>query len=838
MQRVVLIVAPAGYGKSVALRQYLDTAAEPYVRYDVHAEHASLLGFIRGFADALLEVAPDLRKTVSGAYEKSRTSRTPGADLAMWMHAHLKTFTGTLAVDDLHVTENDPEITKFLVGLIERTRGRARWILASRSSLDLPVGSWLAYGEMDLTIDEEDLKFDAQEARLAAKASRVRVRDEELDEILAMTQGWPTALSFALRSSTRSIDLRNIAANTREMVYRYLAEQVYHSLDESEREFLHFAATLPEIDLEVLRHAGYERGKALVESLRDRVAFIYPDRPGVYRCHDLFRDFLHHELELTGDQALKSVQQRVARALEAAGRIAAALALYAAAGASADVLRLLEEHGFELMEQAHADAVDAAIDSLPQDVRATNGVVLGMRALGEADTGRLDRAESLFERAIARTQNRRLVAALATRHAQLQINRRKHPAATLEPLLREEIGESLLGEIFALLAGAYAYLGPPEAADEYIEHARRIAASISVDSVRAKIYQRLGFSFAHLGRTEEARNYQTMAAELAIENGLFSLASRAYGILSNVALDEDDGPRVIWFAQQSAAAGAKSGDRLSIQTAILQMINVEIRRGNWERVRALQEQVAPFAITDSMRSAAVSVTDAMLAASEGHFDDAYRTLLPIVERAAFERDRILDGALLALFAVASNQRTEALELVVNILDRSEKLRIATNSDRMKTQLSRYICAIAEALGGRSTAASRILQQKDSLHPAAVAMRDLALAVLRALKTRAGVDDMREPLTTLQSLGFGGYGRFVELAWRVNAELGAENAVLTRSEIAILSLLAEGKSPKEIAAERSRSVYTIQAHIQNAIAKLGCRGRSEALVAARKRGLLG
>ena len=42
-----------------------------------------------------------------------------------------------------------------------------------------------------------------------------------------MTEGWPTALSFALRTSTRSIDLRNIAASTREMVYRYLAEQVY-----------------------------------------------------------------------------------------------------------------------------------------------------------------------------------------------------------------------------------------------------------------------------------------------------------------------------------------------------------------------------------------------------------------------------------------------------------------------------------------------------------------------------------------------------------------------------------------------------------------------------------
>ena len=48
MQRVVLIVAPAGYGKSVALRHYLDTLAEPHIRYDVSSKTPGYSAFCAG----------------------------------------------------------------------------------------------------------------------------------------------------------------------------------------------------------------------------------------------------------------------------------------------------------------------------------------------------------------------------------------------------------------------------------------------------------------------------------------------------------------------------------------------------------------------------------------------------------------------------------------------------------------------------------------------------------------------------------------------------------------------------------------------------------------------
>ncbi len=61
--------------------------------------------------------------------------------------------------------------------------------------------------------------------------------------------------------------------------------------------------------------------------------------------------------------------------------------------------------------------------------------------------------------------------------------------------------------------------------------------------------------------------------------------------------------------------------------------------------------------------------------------------------------------------------------------------------------------------------------------------------------------------------------------------------LTARETEVLSLLASGRSGKEIAAELSVSLSTVQRHIANVYAKIGARGRVEAAAYALARGLV-
>ncbi|MHB8357575.1 MAG: LuxR C-terminal-related transcriptional regulator, partial [Vulcanimicrobiaceae bacterium] len=622
----------------------------------------------------------------------------------------------------------------------------------------------------------------------------------------------------------------------------YLAEQVYEALTAEERDVLHFAAYLPVIDAETLKHGGIANGKAVLEALRARVAFIYHERPGVYYCHDLFRDFLNHQLEMQGDDAVAGMLARVGGALEAAGRSASALTAYAKAGAASDILRLLEREGFDLVDRAHGDAVQAAVGVLGESVRAGSPVVLGMRAMNEAALGRFDRAESLFERALAKTSDRELSARLAIPLALVRYNQGRSASALLAPLADdEEMPVGLRAEMYALMAGSDAYLGSADGVAGHIRNAERCVNLVDDEATRAKVYQRLGVASMHLGDVTGARERLTAAADLAGASGLLSLAARTYNALANVTMvhEEASPARVVWYAQQAVASATKAADRLALQTALIQMLDVEEYRGSIDRMRSILGQLAEATTSDPVRSAIIVEGNSWLAAAEGRFEEAYRLLAPLAERVVDEEDRILNGVLVALYALTLGKRGEGLDRVQRALQQIASFVPATSRAALRVEIARSLGGLVEALAGRGGAAGRTLAREASEAPPAARMfRRAVLCLVRALKTPAAGAELTEALEALRSAGYGGYTRLLDLLHaRYLAASQPAPSALTRAELAMFQGLAAGKSPKEIAVESGRSVYTVQTHIRNAIAKLGCSGRAEALVFARHSGLI-
>ncbi|HMD03551.1 MAG TPA: AAA family ATPase, partial [Candidatus Baltobacteraceae bacterium] len=235
-RRVAVLAAPAGFGKSTALRQHLVRTKTTYVQFTVRKEHATLLDFVRGLAGALAPFVPSAGKSVAGAYQSAARSKNKAGALAHWLALLLRESEGTIVIDDLHAALGDEQVALLVAQLIDLTPEKLRWILSTRDASNLPAATWFARGMADLPVDERDLRLTWEEALAISLRWNSGATEVTVGELFALTGGWPTAFAFALAVSSRTTDLEKVALGTREMIYSYFAEQVFRDLSESDRE--------------------------------------------------------------------------------------------------------------------------------------------------------------------------------------------------------------------------------------------------------------------------------------------------------------------------------------------------------------------------------------------------------------------------------------------------------------------------------------------------------------------------------------------------------------------------------------------------------------------------
>ncbi len=151
---------------------------------------------------------------------------------------------------------------------------------------------------------------------------------------------------------------------------------------------------MPALDADVLAAFGEDDARATIDALRNTATFIVPNGAASFRYHDPFREFLADTLCMCGRNAYRDVALRSASALERAGRVGHALGLFAQAGAIDDLLRVLERHGFALLDRGDPDRIAQALAAIPPEVNAGRSLLLALRAGLEANAGHFANAET------------------------------------------------------------------------------------------------------------------------------------------------------------------------------------------------------------------------------------------------------------------------------------------------------------------------------------------------------------------------------------------------------------------------------------------------------------
>lgn len=829
---LALIVAPAGFGKSVALRDFLLSSRVEALRCEVRPEDGTLLAFARRLGDALATVTPSIAAAFPEMQQRIMETGEPIERLCEWFVEHLKRTGCTIVVDDLHFA--DPPAVAFLVDLIDRTYERIRWIVATRSDAELPVASWLAYGRMDLTVDENVLRFTPEEALAAADEMQSGIEPDEVEALRELTEGWPVAMAIALRTRTHAAELRSAAAAyeaaTREMIYRYLAEQVFAALSDAQRNFLLATSVFSTFDVGIAQALG---GSDFIAEMRRGAAFLNEISPGRYRYHDLFAAFLETELRRLGESTWAGVLCHGGQLLEERGDVAAALTLYTKAGDAGSILRLIERDGFALFERGHADALSCALDAVPDAVRNANAAALGLRATLDAARGHFDLCRRGFGAAIERCEDPALRLALVHRYAIELVRHDRACIELLEPYATDaNVAPAMRAPLLGTLATAFARVGRVDDAITAIAQALDYVDGSTDDDVLARLYQQAAYVYRLEPTRQNARDYATLAVELALRRNLNEVAVRAYSVLYQIAYDDGDDPiECLTILDKLLECARKGGSTQARLYGLLATYAIEAERGNEAALERLDRELqAIVGGLPRVRAEVLLPAMALRAGWERDFRRAYELLAGTTELQTSDERRAYRASELALYALAAGMHAEgeaALEEALGALERCE-------APTRRMLRARVMVACAELLRGHAAAAHRHLNEVErALVPSMRWLRAFTHVARMQYRLALGQADrlvLAGALERLRAEQLGGIARLLEAVPFPQSHEGGYST-LTPAEREILHLLAAGASTKEIAVKTGRSPRTVDTHIRSLCQKLRCSGRRAAVALA-------
>ncbi|MEE3853072.1 protein kinase [Gordonia sp. LSe1-13] len=408
-RRLVLIHAPAGYGKTTVATQW----AEELIRDEVTVawltvddDDNDLARFLANLVEAIRRAYPVVVGDLADVVEEHGAKAEQYVLTSLINEIHARHERIAIIVDDWHRV-TDPAAIGAMDFLLERGCHHLQVIITSRSRSGLPISRMSVRDEL-VEIDIAGLCFDADEARsFLLDVAGLDLGRDEITELWNSTDGWVAALQLvclSLRGAESPAELISHISGRHHAIGDFLAENVLSTL---EPEILHFLLTVspPERICAGLATvlSGEVRGQALLEDIEARDLFLRRvDHDGEwFRFHPLFLEFLRRRLERDQPDSVIDLHRRASRWFAGHGMVAEAVGHALAAGDTDRAVELVEEDGRSLIEHAHMATLLGLVDKLPPAAVVTSPRVQLLLAWANVLLHRTEIAEVARRRAEA-----------------------------------------------------------------------------------------------------------------------------------------------------------------------------------------------------------------------------------------------------------------------------------------------------------------------------------------------------------------------------------------------------------------------------------------------------
>jgi LuxR family transcriptional regulator, maltose regulon positive regulatory protein len=847
---VTLVSAPAGSGKTVLLRSWIEDAGL--------AGRVAWVAVERGERDAQrfwLAVIEKLRAAIDDSAFVEKLTPTPeftGEAVVARLVAGLGSLQEpvVLVIDDLHELRSAEALAQ-LEALLAQRPPLLHVVLATRRDPQLGLHRLRLAGQLT-ELRAADLCFTLEQTRELLTASGIALSDEGVARLQARTEGWAAGLRLAALSLAGHPEPERFVAEfsgSERTVAEYLLAEVLEHQPEDVRRLLLRTSILEWVNgalADVLTGtAGSERILHALEEANAFVVAVDAER-SCFRYHHLFADLLRLELRRTEPDVVPVLHRAAAAWHDAHGFVVEAIRHAQAAEDWGYAARLLADHAFSLALDGQGATIGALLAAFPADARS-NPELAAIFAHQQLARGSLDDAAAYV--------------AVAERHAAEVPTERRHrfevslAVARLSLARRRGDFGSVLREVQALLApGGGATLHEVALGKELRALALMNLGIVEVWSHRfedARVHLERGVQLAR----RAGRPYVEVGclAHLGVVAALHSFALAREHCLEALAIAEAHGwatepiacvPLTMIGAAAVAQGRFEEGGqwldraeqalRPDLEPAVA--LWVRLQRGLQNAIQGRFEQaLAAFSAAERLQMLLVTphtltvLTRQWLVLTHLQLGDMAAARATLAKLSDEEREWGEARIAAAALHLAEGDPQAAIEVLAPVLDGT-----APVLGHFSLIPAPLLDAMARDRLGDSRAAEAGVERALD-----IAERDGLVLSFVLTQSRDLLERHPRHRTAHAALLANILDVFAGSSLPARAGAPPElHEDLSEGELRVLRYLPSHLSTPEIGAELYLSLNTVKTHMRHIYAKLGVHGRTEAVERARELGLLG
>jgi len=400
---VAWVAGPPGCGKTTLVASYLDHVALPSLWYQLDegdGDVATFFYYLRLAAEEFREGGEEPLTLLTPEYR---------AGLALFARRYFQSLYARMrprfavVFDGYHEVPASSQLHEVMRVAFSEMPPGGRAIVVSRGDPPAIHARLRANRQLSM-VGWDDLRLSREETQSIAVERRPDLPAAILEQLYERTQGWAAGLVLMLAQArvTGAIgDPPDVSA--KELVFDYLAGEIFQKLEPEMREFLLKTAYLPQMTATVastLTHSP--RTAEWLGELHKNNYFVslrQAQPEPVFQYHPMMREFLLARAQEAHAKDLRRKLQKDAAALmQSAGHVEDAFTLYRESHDWDEMARIISTHAEEMLAHGRGETLRHWIEDLPPEMLSRYPWAVYWSASSQAQLAPRE-ARLLFERA-------------------------------------------------------------------------------------------------------------------------------------------------------------------------------------------------------------------------------------------------------------------------------------------------------------------------------------------------------------------------------------------------------------------------------------------------------